>query len=151
LVCEEVAVLLVVVVNEEDRMGSVEEADAGVEELVLVVVEALEEVVTEVEVTVEVLVVVVVIVEVVWVLLVDVVVRFVAMRDGNCNWNVTTALALPVLFTAMVTGSLPEGLISGIGISVGMPESAMTPLAAAPVLFSPLASIAMAEELLVAV
>ncbi len=81
----------------------------------------------------------------------DVVVRFVTVRDGNCNWNVTTALVLPVLFTAMVTGSLPEGLISGIGISFGMPERAMTPLEVVPVLFSPLASIAMAEELLVAV
>jgi hypothetical protein len=82
---------------------------------------------------------------------VDVVVGFVTMRDGNCNWNVTSAVAPPVLFTAMVTGSLPEGLVSGIGISVGMPERGMIPLAVAPVLFSPLASIAMAEELLVAV
>ena len=55
----------------------------------------------------------------------DVVVGFVTVRDGNCSWNVTTALALPVLFTTMVTGSLPEGLISGIGISVGMPERAI--------------------------
>ena len=83
--------------------------------------------------------------------IVEVVVGLVTMRDGNCNWKVTSAVVIPVLFTAMVTGSLPEGLVSGIGISVGMPERAMTPLAVVPVVFSPLAIIAMSEELLVAV
>jgi hypothetical protein len=79
---------------------------------------------------------------------VEVVVEFTAAEAGNCSRNVTNAVLVPVLLTAMITGSSPVGAASGIGIKLGIPVGTTNPIAFPPVLFLPLARIPMAEELL---